>query len=215
MKRLDAKGFSALELLLIVVVIALLAGAGVYYFRNHKKDDSKPVATNTPTAKENSPVADPTADWVTYTSTPGKYSLKYPKTWVTATHPELCTEGIFLVAPIASSVGACGSESFGQTAFIAVGENSHICYPFAAPLYKDITKTTVTVSGYNFTKQSGVIADDSSGNGITLQKGTQNVNYCYDGGNWGFSAQYNQKPSDTNVLADFNTIVTKTLKINR
>ena len=51
MKKLDSKGFGALELVLILLVVIVLGGVGYYVYRNHSKKTqtvSTQAATTTP-----------------------------------------------------------------------------------------------------------------------------------------------------------------------
>lgn len=227
MNRLNKNeyGFTVVEGLLILAIIAVIGFAGWWVYKT--RNDTNKTLTNTAqgageaqkTQAKTTPTTpkkvDPTADWITYSSAEGRYSLKYPKNWITAAHPELCNKGIFLVAPNSASLGVCGSESIGEISFVGLaGDSSHLCYNFESEVFTNITKTTVTVSGITLTKQSGTTIDDSGGNG-TLPKGTLEVNYCYSGGSWGFAAVYDRKPTNPDALNDFNTIVTNTLQFTK
>src|SRR5438876_1797095 len=116
------KGFTALEGLLILAIVGILGFTGWYVWNAHNKTSD--TLTNADSA--NSSVAkyskkttkDPTADWVAYSNKDGVFSLKYPKTWATASNPSLCSKGILLLGADSKSVGACGSENFGQISIV-------------------------------------------------------------------------------------------------
>ena len=216
--RKDQSAFSIVEGLLILVILGIIGFTG-WYVWHAKQNTDKNFNSNTsaePVIKKkttNSPQADQTADWKSYTNTDGKYSLKYPNTWVTVSSNQGCLAGLLLVAPTANSLGSCTSKSNGEVSFIGVADSSHLCYNLDGTAFTNITKSTVVISGKTLTKQSGTTKDGTSGNG-TLPTGTLEVTYCYGGSGQGFLAVYDQKPSDPSVLTDFNTIVTKTLKFN-
>ncbi|HET7320166.1 MAG TPA: hypothetical protein VFI84_01100, partial [Candidatus Saccharimonadales bacterium] len=156
--------------------------------------------------KKQAPI-DPTADWVAYTGT--AFSLKYPKTWVMAAHPELCADNILLLGPNKDSVGHCGSEGFGEVAFTF--SSSHGCFPLD-DTYTDKTNLAVTISGMSGTKETGTAkATNSEGSGLQ-PAGTKVVQYCFNSTNKHYVATYNQQPAYPDVLSDFELIVTKTLK---
>ena len=213
----NESGFSAVEIVIVVVIVGLIGAVGYLVYKNSQQAKvvtvTKTVTATPKTSTTASPTVDQTANWTSYKSTDGHYSLKYPNSWVTASNPSLCSSGILLVAPGINSVGKCGSEDFGQISFSGMTESSHLCYSLDSTAFSNITKSTVTISGVTLTKQSGTQIDDSAGNG-SLPKGTIEVDYCYSSTSYGFMARYEQKPTDQNVLTDFNTIITKTLSFS-
>jgi hypothetical protein len=156
--------------------------------------------------------ADPTADWIAYTSSTGKFSLKYPKTWAVAAHPELCAADSLLVAPTAASVGKCGSESVGEGWFSF--SSSQACYPLDSSMYSGLTTESVTAAGVQGTKRAGVSKDTASQGIGGLPAGIKAIQYCFDSGNKHFTASYQQLSGYPDGSSDFNTIVTKTFKFN-
>lgn len=186
MKKLNTKGFTALEIILILVVVGLLAGATTYFLKHQKKDD-KPAANTTSQTQTNTKpeetkaTPDPTADWVSYTSTTGKFTLKYPKTWATALHPEFCGDGIFLLGPTASSVGKCGADGARAFGEIGISWIPNRSTTEQCGLNKDVwqidSTETVTVSGISAIKTAGTfLTDETAGGGQA--KGNKTVQYC-------------------------------------
>jgi hypothetical protein len=217
MRKLNSKGFSTLEIILVLIVVGLSAGAGVYFFKQQKKDDTQPANTTSQTQTDTKPAEtkatpDPTADWVSYTSAEGKFSLKYPKTWVTATNPELCSPGILLLGANSGSVGKCASEGFGQIS--VTGQPSHAdCGDLNAEAWTVNSKETVTVASVTGLKQAATAKAPADGAG-TDPEGTKILNYCFNNNGYTYVANYKQLPSYPDALADFSLMVTKTLKFN-
>src|SRR3990167_7517418 len=82
MKKLNQKGFSAVEAILIFVIIAMLAGVGWYVWKQNKSSEPTPVTTSNNKATKIEYTAKITsipADWQTYINKPNKYSLSFPK----------------------------------------------------------------------------------------------------------------------------------------
>lgn len=218
MKRLDQKGFALLSIVMVLITVGLVAGAGVYYFNHQKKDDPKPTTTTTSTVPdgEKAPVTDPTADWIPYTSKDNKVSLKYPKTWVTATHPEFCGDGIVLLGPNSTSVGKCGADgarAFGEVGITWMPESvaSEAC-GLSESFWHIDSKETVMVSGISAQKSAGTFLTDATAGGGQA-KGNKTVQYCFTANNTRYVATYTKWSDYPDALNDFNTMITKTLKI--
>lgn len=215
MKSLNQKGFAAVETLLVVVILAALLGVGYYVWHANQQtratlDAASKVAQSGPlkTMKKSS-INDSTADWVSYTSKDGSFSLKYPKTWVTATHPDLCSGDILLLGPTEAAVGQCGSEGFGEAAFTF--STSHSCFPLDES-YSSKTSTSLVISDIKGTKETGTSkGTDAQGLG-GLPLGTKVIQYCFNTTNKHYTAIYNQQPNYPDAEAVFETIVANTLK---
>lgn len=84
MKKLNTKGFSAVEVLLVILIVAVLGGIGYMVYNNRNKAATK---TETTTQKSTTKVAetakpvDPTASWKTADSLGGAFSMKVPDGW--------------------------------------------------------------------------------------------------------------------------------------
>ncbi len=85
MKKINSKGFSAIEGLLILVIIGLIGFVGWYvlHSKNTANKTYNQAASNTtatkPTVKTNTNSTVDTKDWVAFTSTKFNYSFKHPK----------------------------------------------------------------------------------------------------------------------------------------
>ncbi|HSX44934.1 MAG TPA: hypothetical protein VLF39_02365 [Candidatus Saccharimonadales bacterium] len=84
MKKLNNKGFSAIEVILILVIISIVCGVGWYVWNAKKNTDTtynataKATTVTKPTAKTN---AYSYSGWETYKSTSEGFSFRYPKSW--------------------------------------------------------------------------------------------------------------------------------------
>ncbi len=78
------KGFAPI-LIILGVIVALGIFGGIYYLKFQKGSSQQNTViqtTGTTTTSTTSPTSDQTANWQTYTSSIGAFSLKYPPTWV-------------------------------------------------------------------------------------------------------------------------------------
>lgn len=209
----NQKGFAVVEGLLILAIIALIAGTGWYVWNSKNQTDktleSAGNRTLTKDSKTSSTAKDPTEDWVSYSSKDGKFSLKYPTSWVTASHPELCSDNVLLLGPSSTSVGVCASESFGE---VSINDSTHGCFTLDENDFKGVETTPVSVDGIQGKRYSGVSKD--SGAFVGLPANSKVVQYCFSKAGLNYSAEYNQPPDYPNVLNDFDLIVTKTLKFS-
>lgn len=214
-------GFTAIEGLLILVIVGILGGTGWYVYNAHNNTQNSYANadnsnTSTVSAKKKAPAKDPTVEWIALSNKDGIFSLKYPKTWVTAKDPSACSKGIVLLGIDANSVGVCGSENFGQVAIVSVLGDSQKTSELSTG-YKNITTTAVTLNGVTGKKQtataSGQGADGAPG---ALADGTTVTKYIFFTNNWTYTATYTSAnlsgKAYPDALADFNTMVTKTLK---
>jgi hypothetical protein len=206
-------GFTLVEGLLVVIALTLVSFAGWYVWntnQNEKKAESNNSSSSTEAPKAESE-ADPTSGWKEYTNVEGKFSLKYPSNWVTASNPELCSEGIFLLGPTAETVGKCGSDSMGQMLFNSFMVESGPM-GLTEEYYDGIESKEVTVNGVKGERQSGVYSYE--GDGIGPAKGTKSVVYIFKSNGLIYKATYEQQPGFPDVEKDFDLIVTKTLRFN-
>ncbi len=83
MKKLNQKGFSAVEVVIVVVVLGLIGGLG-WYIKEHRTDKKTQSTTQT---SSNSPTSapqaskDPYEGWKTYSDDPNGITFKYPADW--------------------------------------------------------------------------------------------------------------------------------------
>jgi hypothetical protein len=223
-------GFSAVEALLILVIVGILGFVGWYVWNaNNKANKSLDNAAAsgsvnaTPSKKKqtsSAPQADPTADWTTYSSKNGNFSLKYPSNWVKAKLPsDGCdvNDNFLLLAPDSKSLGIyCSEGSDGQ---IAVDSNK-ISEGFIPKYtegdgYKDVTNKSVTVDGVTGTRQSATAEGQENAPALgALPDGTKVIFYSFTTNGKIYTAEYDQRPSYTDVLNDFELMITKTLKFS-
>jgi len=222
MLRPNRKGFAGVEALLILVVIAIIGGTGYFVYQSQKKTNdtlnSASKSASVTKTKKKTAVKDATSDWTSYTSTDGKYSLKYPSSWATATHPELCSPGILLLGPDAESVGKCASDALGQISVASTSGDYRSSYDYSKQAGFTINKkTNVTVD-----KVSGTRVEATAGEGQTAllgsyPNGTKAVAYIFYTNGYTYAAAYTQEPTGAlskDVLGDFDQMITKTLKFN-
>lgn len=164
-------------------------------------------------AKSSGITADPTANWIAYASSDSKVSLKYPKTWVTATHPELCSTGVLLLGSDSNSVGKCGSEDFGQVS--VTWQPAHAtCGDLSSDNTTVNAKENVTVSGVSGLKQTTTVKAGGEPQLGNPPVGAKSVNYCFNTGGYTYVANYTKLSTYPDALTDFNLMVTKTLKFD-
>lgn len=222
-RKLNQKGFSIGELLLLLIILIIIGFVGWYVWQSQQKanknyDDAAQGAGNAQKTekkaaeKKAAEPADPTADWLTYTNKEGSFSFKYPKTWVQAEHPELCTPTIALFAANAASVGKCATESFGQMSWVSQEGNQLGNCELDAAHYPDLTTEAVTVNGVGGKKQTGTYKAGADDIGPGPQTGDKIVRYTFFTNNRTYYASYAVQPAYPDVLSDFNTLMTKTFK---
>lgn len=225
----NSKGFAALEGLLILVILAILGGTGWYVYDAHKKANDSLASANAVNSyvvpKSSKKVAkDPTADWITYSSKDGHFSLKYPKTWVAASDPTLCSSGSLLLGVDSKSVGHCGADgpsAFGQisvyTMSVSDTENGTAITKNG---YKDYASNTVTADGIKGQMQTGIASGQSTMPdkfAFPLPDGAKVIRYTFSAnGRYYISNYYSQTASGAypDATSDFNLMVTKTLKFS-
>lgn len=209
-------------IIIVVLLVAAVSGAGWYVYNNHNKTKvertggTNSYATTSKSASTVAPVTvDLTAGWTAYSNAKGAFSLKYPVSWVTATNPELCSDGIVLLGPNAASVGKCGSDFIGQIYVTSSDGDSRTDRKLSSSLYVDITTESVTVTGVTGQKQTGTSKDTSGMEAIgSVPDGSKNIIYIFYTNGKTYVAQYIQRPTDTDVHSDFDLLVTKTLKFS-
>lgn len=210
--KANQKGFTLVEGLLILLVLSVIGFGGYYVWSSRNTED----APTQPAQKqsEKTQTVDPTKDWTSYTSELGKFSLKYPKDWATATNPDLCANtaltGIFMLGADASSVGKCATDSGGQIT-ITWRTDRQLCGELSSEAWTQNSKQTVTIGGVRATK---IEATAKEVQGIGDPVGTKTTQYCAVANNVTYIANYTQLSSYPDVLDDFNLMVTKTLKFD-
>jgi len=84
MKKLNTKGFSAIEGLLILLMVVVICAVGWFVYKNHNKTTTTQVASTTPTT--NPKTSDSPTNIQKYDDS--NYSFNYPLKWTTSPSPE-------------------------------------------------------------------------------------------------------------------------------
>lgn len=216
------KGFALIEGLLILLIVGILVVVGGYVYITKKSSEKSldRAASTEITAAGNAvkkeTAEDPTKDWKPYSSAEGQFSLKYPASWVEPTNKELCSpqilERALYLGPDENNVLRCGSEFFGQ---IQIGSSegdsrTEKDTDWFKTGYKDVVRKDIEINGVSGKRISAVATESSEG--FSLAEGTMLVSYVFFTKGNTYTASYYQFKNSPNVLADFNTMVTKTLK---
>lgn len=213
----NQKGFGVVRIISVVAIVGLIITAGwlVYDRQKSPKSSNTPAATSTTsqtTAAAKPPAKVDIAEWTAYSSKEGKFSLKYPANWATASNPENCSPSLLLLGADSKSVGKCASESVGQMGVASVDGDQKALYQLTDDGYTGIKTETVTVSGVKGIKQTAIFKNSGIGD---LPDGTKVTFYLFYTQNHTYWARYvsgNSAGSYPDVLDDFNTMVTTTLK---
>jgi type II secretory pathway pseudopilin PulG len=205
MKR--QKGFTTIEILLLLILVALVSFSGYYVYNSQKKtsktyDAVNSVSNNTPKA------ADPTVNWKTFSSTDGKFSVKYPDTWVTGSNQANCSDYLML-GTTADTAGHCQSDATPEVAVTSSEGDKQIDYALVQKYYPDLKKVPATINGVQGYKYTGTFHSDQDF-GIGPTNGTESVAYIFYTNGRTYLATYNQQPGQPDILADFTVMATKT-----
>jgi Tfp pilus assembly protein PilE len=219
----NESGFGTIELLLTVAVIALLGVVGWLVYKNDHK--TKPIATSvsakqsataaitTPTTS-NTQTANATANWTSYTSHDGSFSVKYPSNWVLAADSSNCPGNQLNVGPDSSASGSCNpsaSDSPTSLSEVFIAHTSHICAEYPTEAYS-FTETAVTIDGASGKEYVGTPTASTKDAGPAPNNV---IEYCLTtSGGSGYEAIYQQYSGQPDASSDFNTMVTKTLTFN-
>jgi hypothetical protein len=155
--------------------------------------------------------ADPTANWISYTSEKGKFSLSYPPGWVQPTHKEMCNPGLFdralYLGPDDRSVLVCQSSYTGQMYVVSVegDKRTDSSYNLSTG-FANIQEQDVAVSGI-VGQRTEATASGQWGEG-SINDGTTVVHYLFYAYGRTYITSYIGAPHD--VLKDFDSMV-KTL----
>jgi hypothetical protein len=212
------KGFGVVEAILIVVIVGILGFTGWYVYSSQNSTNNIYDKTSNSASTKSTKNKDQTAGWKAYSSVAGQYSLKYPASWSTPTNPDACTGGLLLLGGNAQSVGKCGGDgpgAFGQMAVLSIEGDQQKTESIDTTGYKDISSKTVSVNGITGTRYQGVAYGQQDGEGIPgFANGTKVVVYVFFTSNRTYVTTYVQANSYPNVLADFDTMITKTLQFH-
>src|SRR5262249_38075158 len=152
----NQKGLCLVETLLILVVIIITSNVG-YSRQEAGKSLGNAGGASEPGAKQiqqqsgRPEKTDETADWITYVSSKGRFSLRHPKSWAVGhKEPQLCTDTEFSFTAGADPdlVGECGTEYFGQIHVVSKEGNQlsqHKSIRTDSQSYQHITRQKVMV----------------------------------------------------------------------
>lgn len=222
--RLGQKGFGAFGVLLVIIFLAGAGYGGYYVYLANKQADAKLNGTAIKPVPRDSGLRRATADWTSYSSTEGLFSLKYPKTWVRAANPELCSPGILLLGPNENSVGHCATEDFGQISVMSTEGDIRDEKDCANdPSFKNVRSRNVTVSGVQGKRVEATAGPEPIRDGEEqiiadpFPEGTKVVRYLFFTNNRTYVATYVQDLPGANyrdVLEDFD-LMARTLKFKQ
>lgn len=218
------QGFSVIHIIMFIVLAGIIGFTGWYVWDTNKKASDTLESADQQSFKKaekssndknaaKKTAEDPTKDWKSYTSTAGKYSLKYPPAWVVAENPEQCTDGTFLVGPTKDTSGRCASDNGGMVSFSALNGDSSSEAALKAANYPDVTSESVTFADVTGKKYSGTFKTNPAEEVlIGPADGTKAVQYVFFTNNKTYILRYSQEPTQPNELANFELIVNKTFK---
>lgn len=216
----NQSGFGTVETLLVVVLVGIIGFTGWYVWQANKdvNDSLKNVDNGThKTTKKASgdKASDPTAGWTAYSSKEGQFSLRYPTSWATATHPEDCSPGMLLLGANTSVVGKCASDGGSHISVYTNDGDRRQYSELNGAYYTDIKTEAVTVDGVDGKRQSGTY--QSTEEGIGPSNGDKEVVYVFYTNGKTYVASYKVVLHGTvmpDALQDFDLMVTKTLKFS-
>ncbi len=220
--RTSTTGFATAETLLVAVVIVMISGVGYFVYHTNQQADQTLSAANHTTqtvafTKKAVVPKDKTADWLAYSSPIGKFNLKYPAAWAQPDDPEACGPNFFdralFLGGNSKAVLVCASEQLGQMMVASLdGDQRNISGLKADSGYRDIQQKDVTVAGV---KGSRITAKTISSQAEAVggyPNGTLIVRYLFYSNGTTYIASYVQPKPFPDVLADFDLMVTKTLR---
>ncbi len=220
----NLSGFGAVEVVLVLFIVGLLGFVGWFVHNSNKKasDNLRPVTSSVRFEHKKkagvtgpAPASpDPTADWQTFKSTNGAFSVKYPKTWVQPTNQQYCDKtalGYSLyLGPDENSVLKCGTDGgFGEISLDSNKENNS-GFDFSSG-YTNVVKKSVTVNGVIGQRIAAISSGQKQLIG-SLPDGTIVVEYTFNTNGKFYVAHYIQKSSYQDVLENFDSMISKTLK---
>jgi hypothetical protein len=229
MEPIKRAGVGIIRTIVLVIFVGAVGALGWFVWQakhNTEKSLDNTTQSETVTPEKNTentdkPVpTDITKDWTPYSSEKGKFSLRYPKTWVQPLNRDLCSPELFdravYLGPDAGSVLKCASEYFGQMSVSSVDGDKRAEYALGTG-YKDITDKEVIINGVAGHRIAGVAKAATPDAGFAPAEGTIEVRYVfYAPAGVTYVAKYTQAPKgsspSTDVLNDFDLMITKTLR---
>lgn len=217
--------------LLILVIILNLGSVGcsrpeVGKRQGFASEASQISAKPTPPQKDPPEKTDATADWISFVSSQGGFSLRHPKYWAVGfKEPQSCFGyGVsdFVAGANADLVAQCGTEYKGQIYVSSKeGNQPEDELETQKEFYQNLSSQKVTVDNIEGTRKSGTAMgqvsekfEDKYGE-PGLPDGTKVVIYSFYTHGRTYVAEYNHKIGEPDILQDFDLMITKTLKFNK
>ncbi len=225
MRKLLSNQKGAIDIVLILVIFVAALGMGGYvYYRQQQANKVYDAAGSGSTVSKHAKkkavsAVDPTADWTVFTSTKGKYTLKYPASWSKVTCDN--NDTTLYLAANSKTVAVCNSDSGSQMVVTSEAGDAQTSKKLEARNSGDtatigtVTTQTVTVDGVQGVRQSAAIISDVGL--LNTNVGTTLITYVFYAKGRTYSADYSfdaKNKSYQDVSADFDTMVKSTLTFN-
>jgi hypothetical protein len=211
----NQKGMLGVEGVLFLIIIGLIAFIGWYTW--HTKQQTN-ASLNASASKQIAVKAkDPTADWVKFSSTAGKFSLKYPKEWYLPVNKQLCPADMLMLGGSQDTAGHCASGDVGEVIITSLDGDKTKDYQLNKTDYPDLTLSKVTLNGIQGQKITGTFHQTTSAQSPAvagLADNTTVVVYAFVTGGKTYVAAYYQKPGAPDISKDFGILVGRTLKFS-
>jgi hypothetical protein len=168
---------------------------------------------------------DETADWITYVSPKGGFSLRHPKSWaVGPNQSQYCTKAEFSFTAGADAVLVedCGTEYYGQIYLVSEEDNQLGKHKIETDkdFYRNLSSRKIMVDNIEGTRESGTAMGQFSEKYEEkyvlpgLPDGTKVVVYSFYIHGRTYVAEYNHRIGEPDLLRDFDLMITKTLKFS-
>src|SRR5262245_319389 len=168
----NPKSLNLVDALLILVVIIIIGNVGCSRReagkgRGAAGEASQFEAKHPPQQKGLPEKTDETADWITYVSPKGGFSLRHPRSWaVGPQQSQYCTkaEFSFTAGADADLVADCGTEYYGQI-YLASEEGNQLGknkIETDKDFYRNLSSRKVMVDNIEGTRESGTAMGQSS-----------------------------------------------------
>jgi hypothetical protein len=224
------KSLSLVEALLISTAITVIGNVGCSRQEAGKSPGNagvtaEPVAKQIQQRKSQPEKTDETADWITFVSPSGGFSLRHPRHWaVGPKQSQYCAkaEVSFTAGADADLVEDCGTEYFGQI-YVSFEEGNQLGkhkIETDKEFYRNLSRRKVMVDNIEGTRESGAAIGQSSEKFeekyvlLGLPDGTKVVVYSFYVHGRTYMAEYNHRIGEPDILRDFDLMITKTLKFS-
>jgi hypothetical protein len=222
----NQKNLSSVEALLILVIILNLSSVGCSRREGIASEASQIEAKQSTQQKDLPEKTDATANWITFVSHQGGFSLRHPKYWAVGfKEPQSCFGyGVsdFVAGANADLVAKCGSEYNGQI-YVSSKEGNQLDkhkLETDKDFYQNLSNQKVTVDNIEGTRESGTAKGQFSEKFEEryvlpgLPDGTKVVVYSFYTHGRTYVAEYNHRIGEPDILRDFELMITKTLKFS-